>query len=104
MGEERWQGVRHGDARERCQPLLTDILPTAAHALAKRPLRWSLRDFYHLSDCLSPFLFSIMARTKQTARNSTGGKAPRAHLSTFSVYDLRLDSNSYADRASVLCA
>lgn len=35
-----------------------------------------------------------MARTKQTARKSTGGKAPRKQVSTISLYNVRLPSNS----------
>ncbi|CAI5466730.1 unnamed protein product [Closterium sp. Yama58-4] len=45
--------------------------------LAKLLLRFS-----KLSVIVSPSLFRTMARTKQTARKSTGGKAPRKQLAT----------------------
>ena len=52
-------------------------------------LLWKLERFDFLSshfDCFYEFIYIgsifIMARTKQTARKSTGGKAPRKHLAT----------------------
>jgi histone H3 len=40
------------------------------------------RPFFSQSNCLKPRNSFIMARTKQTARKSTGGKAPRKQLAT----------------------
>jgi hypothetical protein len=64
-----------------------------ASTLVKLPSSYKKWQFDEVQNAKSRFLltlaltnFSKMARTKQTARKSTGGKAPRKQLATKGVF------------------
>ena len=83
LGAEGQKPRRTGDRPEHAQSELTATTGTAGQigALTHSPLRrLSVQ-----SSAAPPLPLPLMARTKQTARKSTGGKAPRKQLATKSA-------------------
>ncbi len=57
-------------------------LPHLEQKTASETLDWQIKQSTTSHLCSSQTLLIAMARTKQTARKSTGGKAPRKQLAT----------------------
>ena len=83
MAQKHKNGVKHA-LRRVLVPLLREYsrrnkISAATHSLS---LFTNSNNFLHFSQILIEFKTNTMARTKQTARKSTGGKAPRKQLAT----------------------